>query len=407
MFKKGILMLSLLIFFAISFSVYIHEENIDDLAYVIAIGVDKGTEDSLSISFQISLPSKSKNSSSDSSSENSNDNSKQESKDTTIKTVECKSIISGLNSVDNIASKRIDLSHCKLIIFSEEVAKDGISNFIYTLENKLELRSNCSILVSKTSAKTFLENTIPTFESSTVSYYESLRNSPKSTGYSYNVTLNDLYTNISDSFGEPCAMLCSLIEENDLDKSRNNSNENQNNQLSSIKIDGLAVFKNDKFVGELSSEESLCFLIITNNLKQTSISIPSPFKDNNQIDIHISKFSNTQNKVEIKNSIPHIYTKVFIDSTIMSSNTDFDANSTNELNFLEKSISDYFKNSILKYYDKISKEYNSDICGLGKHAVHYFLTEQDWNNYNWNNKFSEAVFNVDVNVNVNTSYFIS
>ena len=176
MFKKGILMLSLLIFFAISFSVYIHEENIDDLAYVIAIGVDKGTEDSLSISFQISLPSKSKNSSSDSSSENSNDNSKQESKDTTIKTVECKSIISGLNSVDNIASKRIDLSHCKLIIFSEEVAKDGISNFIYTLENKLELRSNCSILVSKTSAKTFLENTIPTFESSTVSYYESLRN---------------------------------------------------------------------------------------------------------------------------------------------------------------------------------------------------------------------------------------
>ena len=404
MFKKGFLSLTILIFLAISFSVYIHEENIDDLAYIIAVGIDKDEDEELSITFQMSLPSDSKSSNESSSSGgNSNESSsknEKKSNDTITKTVKCKSINSGLNMVNNMTSKRVDLSHCKLIVFSEEIAKDGVSDFIYTLENNLELRSNCSILVSNSEAKEFLETASPTFENSTVSYYETIRKSSKYTGYTYNVTLNNFYTSISDSFGEPCAMLSSIIEKND------NSSEDES-QSQDIKFDGLAVFRGDKFVGELTPEETLCFLIVTDNLKRGVISIPSPFDNDKIVDIHISKFNKTKTNVDISNSIPYVNTNIFLDCTIMSNSSDFDSNSSYELNKLEFAISEYIKSSVLQFYNKISKEYKTDICGFGKHAVHYFLTENDWNDYNWNSKISDANFDVNINVNINTSYFIS
>ena len=40
---------------------------------------------------------------------------------------------------------------------------------------------------------------------------------------------------------------------------------------------GLAVFRGDKLVGELNNIETLCHLIITNDLKNATINITNPF----------------------------------------------------------------------------------------------------------------------------------
>lgn len=403
MFKKIFIGFTIIILVAISFSVYIHEENIDDLAYIIAVAIDKGENDILDITFQMSIPNESK--SSESNGSKSSSESGGSSKDTVSKTIECKSFNSGINQLNNLTSKRVDLSHCKLIIFSEEIAKDGVSDFIYTLENNLQLRSNCSILVSNSKAKDFLENSTPTFESSTVSFYETIRNSSKYTGYTYNVDLNHFYTSIYDSFGEPCATLTYVTNKKEED-SDSSSNENSSNKKD-IKFDGLAVFKGDKLIGELSPEETLCFLIVTNNLKRAILSIPSPFDENKTIDIHLSKFDNTKHSVKIENSIPNISTNIYLDCTILSSSLDFNANDSQYMDNLELSVSDYIKKTIENFYQKISKEYKSDICGFGKYAVKFFLTENEWKSYNWNDVFSESTFDVKTNINVNTSYFIS
>ena len=233
MLKKISSTIIIVVFCAIIFSGYLHEQDLDDLAYVIAIGIDVGSDDNLEVTFQISIPSEngSNNSSSSSSS------SEKEASDTLNKSVECKTINSGLDLANNVVSKRLDLSHCKFVVFSEEIASYGIYEYIYTLENDLELRSNCNIIVSTSKAKEFLETSNPVLESSTAKYYEIITTASKYTGYTSNVTLNSVFTSISDTFGEVCTILGHINEED--------------GKKPEIVLSGLAVFKGDKMVGTI------------------------------------------------------------------------------------------------------------------------------------------------------------
>lgn len=44
---------------------------------------------------------------------------------------------------------------------------------------------------------------------------------------------------------------------------------------------------------------------------------------------------------------------------------------------------------------------------LGRYAVKYFSTWDDWIKYDWLNNYENAFFNVNVDINVISSYLIS
>jgi len=155
-----------------------------------------GEKSDLKVSFQLSIPSKT------SSKEGSSD-----SPDTVIDTIECNSIESGISLANGYIGKKINLSHCKVIIFSEEVAAFGISDSIYTLINNIELRPDCNVIISRSSAYDFLANSKSEIESITAKYYEIIATSSKYTGFTSNITIADIFTKITDTFSEPCAIL--------------------------------------------------------------------------------------------------------------------------------------------------------------------------------------------------------
>ena len=80
-----------------------------------------GQGGTLKLSFQLSIPSSGGSSSESSSSSGS------ESSDTAIDTIEATSLESGISLANSYISKRINLSHCKVIVISEQVA--SLRNF--------------------------------------------------------------------------------------------------------------------------------------------------------------------------------------------------------------------------------------------------------------------------------------
>ncbi len=395
MLKKITYIIAIIIFCATVFSSYLNEQDIDDSAYVIALGIDDGTDDnSIELTIQIAIPSENGSSSSSASSEESSSSSSEKgSSDTLIKTIECKSIDSGLDSANSIISKKINLSHCKFIVFSEKIASKGISDYIYTLENNVELRSNCNILVSSNDAKEFLESPNPVLENSTSKYYEIITTNNKYAGYTVPATLNTVYSSMYDTFGEACTMLGEV----------ENSDDNEKN----IILGGIAVFKEDKLVGTLSADETIPYLIITNKLEESEMSIVSPFSDNKSMDFHLSLSSKTRTNVSIQEPAPHITTSVSLLATIVSSSADFDSSSHEDINKIEQALADHIKNQITNYYEKTAKEFKADIAELGRHAVYNFPTINDWKSYNWLDKYETATFEVNVDVDLESSYFIS
>ena len=79
----------------------------------------------------------------------------------------------------------------------------------------------------------------------------------------------------------------------------------------------------------------------------------------------------------------------------------------NNLELLESYANSYLKSELENYFYKTSKEYKSDIASLGKHAVKYFSTWDEWVNYDWLNSYQNAFFDVIVDVEVTSSYLIS
>ena len=135
---RNIFIVLITIVLVMAFSSSYTSFSIDNLAFVIAIGIDTGDNDgNLKVSFQIAKPSSASQGSST------------QDETSIINTVETSSIYTAINLMNSYIGKELNLSHCKLVVFSEEVATNGISNEIYTLINDVQIRPSTNIIVSK------------------------------------------------------------------------------------------------------------------------------------------------------------------------------------------------------------------------------------------------------------------
>ena len=92
--------------------------SIEDCYYVVALGIDLSNNNLYNISIQIAK-NKSTSSSSDSS----------QSSSYIIYTVEAETIESGITILNNYLNKKINLSHCSALVFSEKLARNRIRRF--------------------------------------------------------------------------------------------------------------------------------------------------------------------------------------------------------------------------------------------------------------------------------------
>lgn len=411
-FLKNIFIVILIIFFLIAFSSSYKSLSIDNLSIVVAMGIDISDNNAFKISFQFTTPS---------SVSESGTSEKAPSK---IYSVDASSISSGINLMNSYVGKEINLSHCKLIAFSEEVAVKGISKEIYTLINDTQVRPSTNIVITKCSADYYLENSKPLFENLLTKYYEVFSNSSQFTGYSSNATIGNFFNSLICHSCQPYAILGGVTTADDENKSTSSSNESNQStnaekdssaisnssplsNISNSENIGLAVFNDDVLVGELNSIETLSFLIIKNNLDGFLISVPNPSKTNSYMDLYLTPVNSVQTKVEIVNGSPYITIDCNFTGRIYSMENDSEYLDPKLLEQISDSCNSYLKSVLTDYLYKTSKNLQADINGFGKLAHPHFATTSDFDNYKWNEKYKDAFFNVNVNSSIKSSFLLT
>lgn len=187
----------LVLLLIISSASYYGIKGIDNLAYVVAVGLDKGENENLKLSLQISVPNSGEGGSSSSS----------QSSSVVVDSIDCPSISTGINLFNSYLGKEVNLSHCKVLVISEELASMGVSEYLYTLTNSIEFRTDSNIIISKCDAKSYLEYSTPLLDKISARYYEIAPSSSEYTGYTESVTLNEFFSSVTDTFSEPVAIL--------------------------------------------------------------------------------------------------------------------------------------------------------------------------------------------------------
>lgn len=395
-FVKSLLILSILFINLFLLSGCYDARGIEDLAYVTALGIDITDDNILSLTFQISIPGTSSESGSSQSNKTENT------------TVQCSSIDSGISLVNSYISKQINLSHCKAIVFSEKIAAQGLNKYIDTLSNNVEIRPDCNIIISRSSAKDFIQNATPSIETLTARYYEVALKSSEYTGYTTSTELATFVNNIKNSFIQASAILGGINNgDNQISETpyvgidgSYKANETPIDDVNNIETFGTAVFHDDKLVGELTGLENICFLLISDKIEICTISVPSPFESNSEIDLSIRKSKNSKIKVDIINGSPYISVDLFLEAHGITLNDSIDYTSLSDVEMLQKSAEQYIKLQVTNFLYKTAKELNSDISGFGRYALSKYSTWKEWENSNWTDNYKNSFFIVNVNVSI-------
>ncbi len=292
----------------------------------------------------------------------------------------------------------------------------GIKDEIYTLLNNIQVRPDCSMIVSRCDAYDFLNNSKPNLINLVERYYEVVVTSGEYTGYSLNIKLSDFYSMLMEPSIQPIAILGGINvkqiqkkngSENFVDKdSSYKAGEALVDDKNSLEIMGIAVFKDDKLVGELNGIETIAHLLLTDQLNDCTVNVSDPFNENSVITLSINEQKTPQNRVRMVNNSPYIESKIYLNANILSLNNNSDYSDDENLKILGKYVDSYIKSHVESYLYKTSKELNSDIIGFGRKTWIYSLDLNNWSKRNWLDNYKNSIFNVQVYTNVKNSFLI-
>ena len=438
----------LLVIFSNAFSASYTSRNISNLAYIFALGIDKGENAKIKISAQLSKIATSTG----------GGGSSGEGNNPILISCEANSIFSGINLLNTYIGKELNLAHCSVFVFSKEFAQDGISSEIYSLINNEEVRPSTNLVLSTCDAYDYLKNSNPNLERLTTKYYETFSITDRFTGYISNITIGNFYNTLASKDEEATAILGGLNSAARSENSKSSSNSNKSDSSDTEKLSsessgssnssnnssnessnqssqeqensiinpedltagtssasgkrgteniGLAVFENDKFRGELTATETICHLLINNDLDSCIISIDNPIVESEKMELQLFPSKKTKITINIIDGIPHISIKLYLNADVMTLEQDIDYEIPETLEKISSTAKDYLKNEFDKYLNKVSKEYNCDIDEFYTKAIGHFATIPEWKNFNWKEKFKNAVFNVDLDFNVTSSLLVT
>lgn len=359
------------------------KREINDLAIATAISIDK-KDDEYHVSAQVVLPTELSMKGGMGSSP------------VTLYEASGKSVNEAIRKLTQVSPRIIYLGHLRVVVISEELAKEGIATAVDFLSRGWELRSDFYMIVSKgrdakeiLNVQTSLEQ-IPSNE-----LYNILHTSEAN--YSSTVAVNffELKTNLERDGKE--GVLTGVEILGDPKKGSSKQNVEMIIPDAKIKFKELAVFKKDKLVGWLDEQESRGFNEATNQVKSTIGLVSCP--DGGEVSIHTKKY-NSKIKSKKTSNNPEIEIKVNIVANLGEVSCDIDLTKEKTIEMLQKEYEKVVKNDIQETIKVVQQKYQSDIFGFG--AAIYKSNPQQWKKVkdNWDEIFAELPVSVEVKVQI-------
>ena len=343
------------------------EGNLENFYYAMAIGIDESKDSNINLSIQIAS-NESSNESNQGSSQSSSSN---------IYSVPCNTIDSGISILNNFLSKKVNLSHCSAIIISENLARNGIKEYIDSLGNNPDIRPTCNIIISSSTSLNALEKISNSNEQFSSKFYEFIKTSAKYTGYSINPELSEFFYCLNSGKNSAIATYANVSDK-------------------TIQNTGIAIFNKDKFIKNLSVLDSISYSLINNRLESSTISIKNPKNTDQLIDVLIKEIKKPKINCSLINNYPFIEINLFLEYDILSSSYNINLNSITENELLEQSINNYLEEIILNFLYEISHQYNVDICNFENKFSANYLTLEEFDKINWNSIYKDSYFNINI-----------
>lgn len=297
-------------------------------------------------------------------------------------------MIVGISILNNYLNKTINISHCSAIVFSEEIAKDGIGNIINSLASNDEIRPSAYVLISNKLAYDVLDKITGSGEKFSSRFYEYIISSADFTGYSGKTSFQEFSSKLNSNM-EEASCIYTIVNED------------------TVQNAGLALFKGNTMIGTTSSLDSIIHLILSNNLKEALITIPNPFENNSFIDIEVKNNKNTKIDVSMINNAPFITTTMYLNANIKTSGKHFDYTNPENIKTVSFYAKKYLEKETYSYLYKLSKTYDTDVLEFQRILSKKCLNYDELDNYKFNEVFKDSFFHANINLQIESTNLFS
>lgn len=343
-------MIIILIFVTVLLSGCWSRKELNDLAIVTALAVDKAEEGYL-VTAQIINPGEIAG--------------KTQTTRVAVSTYRTtgRSVFEAIRKLTTEAPRKLYLAHIRMVIFGEELAKEGITKVLDFLSRDHEIRTDFYIAVAKGGMGTSLLNVLTPIDKIPASkMFNSITHSQKSWAPTSGVHLDNLISRIISEGNNP--VLTGIYYSGTTEMGNRLENVERVDTPTTIKLDHLAIFKKGKLVGWLNKNESKGYNYITDHVDST-VGV-APCKGGN-ITLEVTR-SKTDVKAKVENGIPKITIKKESEANIGEVQCELDIMDENKIKELEIDFKNKAKKMMLQVIEK-AREHKTDIFGFGE-AVH-------------------------------------
>jgi len=391
----------------------------DETAYVLALALDKGEKDKIRISLQVANPQAAAGGGAGGTPSGGSGT-----KPFIVVSIEAPSVIGGLNLLNSTASRELSLMHNKVIIYSSELAREGIEEYLAPLVRFREMRRTNFMFVSRGEAGEFLQENMPSLESIPSKYFEQMYRSVGFTGFIPRVQLHHFYESVKGKAVQPIATLVDInravMQENE-EKGEGEggsaavsgrphegrpheghylAGEIPRTGVNPAELMGTAVFRGDRMVGEIDGEETRLMLMLRGEFRRGFLTIPDPAGEDRIIVLDLRQPVSPQVKVEMIDGLPRITVLVSLEAEFLSIQSGINYESPELKQEIENEINKYVGEHAGELIEKSQREFRSDIFGFGQFARHLVSTWAEWEDLDWPELYPEAEVNLQVHTRI-------
>ena len=368
--KKFVLIIITLFILLISSGCYNYKE-INDMAIVSSIGIDKDNKnDKYIVSAQIM---------------NSKESEDSEDSQITVYTKEGDTVHEALRNITLKFPRKLYGNHLSKIVLSEEVAKEGIDNILDTFNRVTEVRNEFIITIVKEDKASDVLKVLTTTESIPAEYVKlSLKIADKTSGLTYATKLDEFISLYLKKGIDPVVPVLKIDKKEK--KGTTINNITTTNPISKIVIEDLAVTNKGKLETYLKNEEIIGYNFLRNQIQKMIIPVKCD-DENNYASISILK-NKTKSSAEKKDNKYIINFNINSEAIITEYNCRKDLSDEKVIKELEKDTEKKIKRYIKKSLNK-QKETKGKFLGLER------IIYLDYP------KYKNEDYSVKYNVNVN------
>ncbi|HOJ12027.1 MAG TPA: hypothetical protein PK733_15755 [Clostridiales bacterium] len=177
--------------------------EVNDMTYVIVVGIDKGIINKWRLTVEFSTMKSNNGNSGGQTSDGKNGSStgNASQNDYTTVTVDAPSFFAGINIINTLVSRKLNFAHTKMIVISDEVAKDGLlGQFIAPIIRYRQMRRTSHVVISKGPAVEFVKACKLLIGKTLSTSIETIIEESQRSGFFPHVTLGRFYNNIKSFF---------------------------------------------------------------------------------------------------------------------------------------------------------------------------------------------------------------